>query len=97
MDCHKADGLYQLRVWPRFTNDLLVERTTIKRLVLRPNGRKNIVSVEVFGCHHGKPKRGIRQSAMQPRKALVGDKASWINYDFASVEVRLQNIGNYFQ
>ena len=97
MDHHKADGLCQLRVGPRFTNQPLVEGAPIKRLVLGPYRRENIVGTEVFSRQRGKPECDIRQSAMALSKVLVGDKAGWINDDFAGIEFRLQNIGKNFQ
>ena len=88
MDHHKADGLCHLRVGPRFTNQPLVEGAPIKRLVLGPYRRENIVGTEVFSRQRGKPECDIRQSAMALSKVLVGDKAGWINDDFAGIEFR---------
>jgi hypothetical protein len=53
----------------------VVEGTPIKRLVLHPYSREKIIGTELFGRQHAKPECGIRQSAMQPRKSFVGDKA----------------------
>jgi hypothetical protein len=93
MDRHEADGLCQVRVRSRFTNHLVIEGAPIKRLMLHPYGRKQMVGVEVLGRHPANSGYGIGQPAMDPGKVLVGNKAGWIDDDFAGVEFGLQNIG----
>ena len=74
-----------------------MEFSPIKRLMLRPYGREEVVGVKVSGGHHAKPDCGIWQCSMESRKVLVCDKAGRIDEDFAGVELRLQKIGKDFE
>ena len=96
MDRHQAEGPCQPRVKPRFADRPVVKYPPIKCLVLRPYRCEQMVGAEVSGRHSTKPEYGIGQSAMEPRKALVDDKAVWIDNDVAGIEFRLQNIRKGF-
>ncbi len=97
MDGHQADRLRQERVRPRFTDLLMVEDPPVERLMLRPYSREQVIGLEVSGGHPAKPRCNVGQSAMDPRKLLIGGKAGWIDKDFPSIEFRLQNIRKDFE
>ena len=97
MNSHEADGLCQVRVRSRFAQQLVTEGAPIKRLMLHPYSREQMVGAEVLGRHPAKSGYGIRQPAMDPGKVLVGNKAGWIDDDFAGVEFGLQNIRKDFE
>ena len=68
MHRHQTEWLCQSRVRSRFTNQLVMEFSSIKRLVLRPNGREKLVGAEVFARHTGDAHCRIRQCSIEPRK-----------------------------
>jgi len=75
MDRHQAYWFCQQRVRSWFANHPIVEFPLIKRPMLRPYGREEIVGTEISGCHHAKSECRIWQCAMEPSEFLVCHKA----------------------
>ena len=60
MHHHQTERLCQSRIRSGFANQLVVEGSSIKRLVLSPNGREKMVGAKVFARHAGDAQGGIR-------------------------------------
>ena len=97
MHRHQTERLCQSWVRSRFANQVVMEYSPIKCLVLRPNGREKLIGAKVFARHTGDAHCRIRQRSKEPGKGLVRDETGRIDDDFAGVELRLQVIGKDFE